>query len=474
VSDAPHSVRSSADDQVLALNLVAAIRTAAYYDADNAVMQQVCSTLGAQLAGRTELGGSVRIGVHSHCVFVGAARVRASVLTIERFGFLTQVFEDWGINSLTFHSGISGRELVNCALVLARERGDRPDELTALLRERGVAHVDVDLLTTGGGGTHAIAPVESYAAAVQVGEKLRASTESAEHADMRLARHVTQAVVDNMLADPRSLLALTTIKEFDNHLVSHSANVAILSVFLGQRLGLSKSRLGELCLAAFLHDAGKLEVSAEVLYKPGPLNSEEWEEMRTHPIIAARALLGARRLSAPSMRAVVVAYEHHLNYDMSGYPPTKTKDHVSLFGNIVTIADRYDALTTTRPYRIKNFTPHEAVSYLIANAGTFFDPILVKLFVEMIGLYPPGTLVSLDNGDLGVVCEPPAVGQPLDRPRVRLLTPGQVGRVVDLGEHLNGTYALSVTLVLNPADQGQVPAMDLSVFETEGEGGTAP
>jgi HD-GYP domain-containing protein (c-di-GMP phosphodiesterase class II) len=473
VSDAPHSARSSADDQLLALNLVAAIRTAAYYDAENAVMRQVCSTLVAQLAARTEEEGSVRIGVHSHCVFVGAARVRASVLTIDRFGFLTQVFENWGINSLTFHSGLSEPELVNCALVLSRERGDRPEELTALLRGRGVAHIDVDLLTAGG-GTHAIAPVESYAAAVQVGEKLRASTESAEHADMRLARHVTQAVVDTILEDPRSLLALTTIKEFDSALVSHSANVAILSVFLGQRLGLSKSRLGELCLAAFLHDAGKLEVSAEVLHKPGPLNSREWEEMRTHPITAARALLGARRLSAPSMRAVVVAYEHHLNYDMSGYPATKTKDRVSLFGNIVTIADRYDALTTARPYRSKNFTPHEAVSFLITNAGTYFDPALVKLFVEMIGLYPPGTLVSLDNGDLGVVCEPPAVGRPLDRPSVRLLTRGRAGRVVDLGERTNGTYVLSVALVLNPANKGQVPAMELSVFETDGEGGTAP
>jgi HD-GYP domain-containing protein (c-di-GMP phosphodiesterase class II) len=209
-----------------------------------------------------------------------------------------------------------------------------------------------------------------------------------------------------------------------------------------------------------------------VLQKRGPLSQVEWEEMRTHPITAARALLGARRLSAPSMRAVVVAYEHHLNYDMSGYPATKTKDHVSLFGNIVTIADRYDALTTARPYRTNNFTPHEAVGYLIRHAGTYFDPALVKLFVEMIGLYPPGTLVGLDNGDLGVVCEPPAVGQPLDRPRVRLLDPGRVGRVVDLGEKINGTYALSVALVLNPANRGQVPAMELSVFETDDQGGT--
>jgi hypothetical protein len=188
--------------------------------------------------------------------------------------------------------------------------------------------------------------------------------------------------------------------------------------------------------------------------------------MRTHPITAARSLLGARRLTTASMRAVVVAYEHHLNYDLSGYPPTKLRDHVSLFGNIVTIADRYDALTTARPYRRVNFTPHEAVAYLVANAGTFFDPVLTKLFVEMIGLYPPGTLVLLSTGDMGVVCEPPVVGRPLDRPTVRLVTEGRTGEVIDLDHEAGDPQGPSIALVLNPANQGQMPAIDLSMFDT--------
>jgi HD-GYP domain-containing protein (c-di-GMP phosphodiesterase class II) len=313
-----------------------------------------------------------------------------------------------------------------------------------------------------------VAPLEAYAAAVQVGEKLRESAESAEHANVRLARHVTQAVVDQIMEDPASLLALTTIKESDLSLISHSANVAILSVLLGQRLGLSKSRLGELCLTAFLHDAGKLEVNAEILYKPGPLDASEWEEMRTHPITASRSLLGARRLTAASMRAVVVAYEHHLNYDLSGYPRLTLRDRVSLFGNIVTIADRYDALTTARPYRRVNFTPHEAVVHLLSNAGTYFEPVLTKLFVEMIGLYPPGTLVQLSTGDTAVVCEPPVVGRPLDRPTVRLMTEERAGQIIDLDDEAGGPGAASVSLVLNPANQGQVPAIDLSMFETLG------
>ncbi len=149
--------------------------------------------------------------------------------------------------------------------------------------------------------------------------------------------------------------------------------------------------------------------------------------MRKHPIAAARALVGGRRLTTSSMRAVISRLRASPQLRHERLPRVPIHDHVSLFGNIVAIADRYDALTTARRYRRFSITPYEAVTYLVHYSGTFFDPLLVKLFVEMIGIYPPGTLVHLDNGDLGVVCEPPAAGQPLDRPKVRLWTGEQVG-----------------------------------------------
>jgi HD-GYP domain-containing protein (c-di-GMP phosphodiesterase class II) len=270
------------------------------------------------------------------------------------------------------------------------------------------------------------------------------------------------------MLDEQSLLALTTIKHFDRYLISHSTNVAILSVLLGQRLGLSKARLGELCLAGFLHDVGKVEVAPEILRKEGPLDPAEWEEMRRHPVFASRILLGTSRLTPSTMRAVVVAFEHHLNYDMSGYPKTEVKESVTLFGNIVSIADRYDAMTTARAYRRKNLTPYEALHHLVNNAGTYFDPILVKLFVDILGLYPPGTLLELISGDVGVVCEPPTVGQPLDRPKIRILVGDWTGKVVDLNERLEGEYAHEVRWVLNPHNMGQVPAVDMSVLDAAG------
>ncbi len=193
----------------------------------------------------------------------------------------------------------------------------------------------------------------------------------------------------------------------------------------------------------------------------------EWEDMRSHPIYASRTLLGVSRPSTSIMKAVIVAFEHHLNYDMTGYPKTELKDTVTLFGSIVSIADRYDAMTTARAYR-KNLTPYEALHYLIDRAGTACDPVLVKLFVDIMGLYPPGTVVELTNGEVGVVCEPPAVGRPLEKPKVRVINGREPGRVFDLDIRVEGHRALDILRVLNPNNMGQMPALDLAVLDAAG------
>jgi hypothetical protein len=242
-------------DQDLVLALAVTVRTAAYYDADNAVMRQACATLAELLAGCCAQEESVTVGVQSRCVFVGRSRVRTTVSTYARFSFVIQLFEGWGINTLTFLQGVTEEELLQLALVLGRERPAGVEGLAQILVSRGVHRVTVDMVV-GGGAAQAVAPVEAYAAAMQMSDEMGTGIDSGQPIHVRRLRHVTQAVVDQILRDPVSLVALTTIKDFDRYLISHSTNVAVLSVLLGQRLGLSKSRLGELCLAAFLHDAG--------------------------------------------------------------------------------------------------------------------------------------------------------------------------------------------------------------------------
>ncbi len=449
----------------LATALSAAVRTAGYYDSGNAVMAQAGGELLELLNSTSEETGAVSFSVLSHCVFVNKSRVPTSVSTYGRFASLLQLFDEWQISTLTFGAGLGEVDLQETLALLSRTRPSETEGLSELLRAREISNVRAESADLGSGREdRRSTSLLAYSAAMHLGMQLNETDGVVEPAAIRRARHVTQSVVDEILRDPTSLLTLTTIKDFDRYLILHSTNVAVLSTILGQRLGLDKTTLGELCLAGFLHDAGKLGVDPDVLNKPGALDQKEWESMRLHPVMAANALLGGQRLASSVMRSVVVAFEHHMNHDLSGYPTARLKRDVSLFGGIVSLADRFDALTTARVYRKVNLTPPEAVVILAKGSGTDFDPVLLKLFVEVMGLYPTGTVVVLGSGEVGVVCRPPEVGTPLDRPQVRLIVGPEPGSVIDLQERMRGRYKRTIIGVLNPSNKGQIPAVDPAIL----------
>ena len=451
-------------EQELALALAAAVRTAAYYEPENAVMRESTRVALSLISGQLELASPVTIGVHSHCVFVQKTRIRSTLATFSRFAFLVDLYGSWGIQTLSFLQGLTEAELVRLLMILAREKERGSEALAARLRDPTAPHIGVDLPEAEGLSRAAAAPVRAYASCVQLAKDMQTEPDASKVVSLRQLRRVTQSVVDQVLSDPYSLIALSTIKDFDDYLISHSANVAILSVVLGQRLGLTKAQLGELCLAAFLHDTGKTEVDPEVLAKPGGLSEPEWQDMRRHPTVGTMMLLASLQPGVSSMRAAVVAFEHHLRYDLSGYPTTRSKKGVTLFGSIVTIADVFDALTTARVYRERNLTPYEALDYLIVNAGTRFEPVLVKLFAEVMGLYPSGTVVELTSGEIAVVVQPPPAGGSLDRPLVRILRGTEPGIVIDLGDKVGGHFVRTVKNVVNPSNKGLTPAVLASLL----------
>ena len=456
---------STKQGQQLTAALSTAVRTAGYYDPGNSVLTQATNELLSLLNVAGSQTGSVGFSVLSHCVFVNKMRMPTTLSTYSRFASLIQLFGEWRINTLAFDTGITETELQEALMLISRTRPSETESLSEILRERQISkvHADAEEISTGSDERRAL-PLLTYSAAMHLGAELNDTTGVVQPNVIRRVRRITQNVVDEILRDPTTLLTLTTIKDFDRYLILHSTNVAVLSTILGQRLGLDKATLGELCLAGFLHDAGKLGVDPDVLNKPGKLDPQEWETMRQHPVMAANALMSGQYLTSSMMRSVVVAFEHHMNFDLSGYPSVLAKDSVTLFGGIVSLADRFDALTTARVYRKVNLTPPEAVAILVKGSGTDFDPILVKLFAEVMGLYPTGSVVVLGSGEAGVVCRPPAIGTPLDRPQVRLIVGENPGEVVDLQERVRGRFKRSIIGVLNPSNRGQIPAVDPSLL----------
>jgi HD-GYP domain-containing protein (c-di-GMP phosphodiesterase class II) len=226
-------------------------------------------------------------------------------------------------------------------------------------------------------------------------------------AGVRKARRLAQTLVDLIQEDNSLLLGMTTISDYDDYTYSHSVNVALLATCLGRYVGLSEVYLEYLTVCGLFHDLGKVEVSKEILLKQGKLSDEEWNSMKKHPLTGVRHIL---RLHAPhSLRARIILgpFEHHLNIDLSGYPKTHFMKKLSLLGKILRIADVYEALTADRIYRPRAFTPEEALRRMWSEVGKSFDPLLLKSFINMIGIYPVGSVVELDSGEIGLIMEYP-------------------------------------------------------------------
>ena len=246
-------------------------------------------------------------------------------------------------------------------------------------------------------------------------------------AELRKTRAVVHEMIDAVVEEEFSLLGLAAIHSFDEYTFQHSVHVAVLSVALGQRLGLARSELASLGVAAMFHDVGKTRVPRRVLWKPGRYDKDEWRIMRKHPLAGARELLRMGGASDLAVRVMLVSAEHHMRFDGSGYPKLGDDWQQGLYSRIVALADCFDAMTASRVYMERPFTPDAVVRYMLENAGRMFDPDLLREFIGIIGLYPVGSLVRLENGDLAVVTEPPSNSNEVERPRVRILQPGEQG-----------------------------------------------
>lgn len=238
---------------------------------------------------------------------------------------------------------------------------------------------------------------------------------------------VAESVVLNVLSKDKYLFQMIDIRDYDGYTYSHSLYVGILSVLLGRYIGLSANQLNELALCGLLHDIGKTDIPLEITNKPGPLTNDEFEIMKQHPSLSYRKLGKLMQASAIVLQGIQT---HHEKFDGSGYPFGLSGSGIPLYGRILAIADVYDALNSTRPYR-KAWTPKRIFDYLMSCSNTHFDPDLLSSFLQCVSAYPIGTMVQLSDGSTAVVKDN-TPGFSL-RPTVRFISPDTIaGKDIDL------------------------------------------
>ncbi len=217
--------------------------------------------------------------------------------------------------------------------------------------------------------------------------------------DVQLAKEAVSDCVDSVMRNPDALLLLTQLKDRDTYTSEHSMNVCVYVIALGRFLGLSVKELRNLGYCGLLHDMGKMRVPLEILNKTEALTDEERKIMRLHTLYGRDILISAR---GGFLGAVDAAYSHHEHVDGSGYPRGLTGQHISPYTKMVTIADCYDAIVSDRIYKA-GLTHMEALKIMNGERHNCFDADLTLRFIECLGIYPPGSLVEMSNGEVGVV-----------------------------------------------------------------------
>jgi HD-GYP domain-containing protein (c-di-GMP phosphodiesterase class II) len=341
-----------------------------------------------------------------------------------------------GVDSITVLRGVSRRDLADLAGVVAGHGSDLPVGGTVRLNERPLTPADLERRPLSG-------LRRTYAASL---DALRAVS-SGRRLELGRVAEAVEGFLRGGAAEGGPSLMLATLHNHDETAFYHSVNVCLLSLALGRTVGLGSDELRRLGMGALLMDVGRVVLDDPALRMPGRLSNEDWALVRLHPQEGALAILAA---TGPGEEiAAQIALEHHVRFDGGGYPDLGGR-RPHLFSRLVAVADAYGAITSHRPHRPAR-SPQEARHILMQGAGEAFDPDLVAAFNQMLGPYPPGSVLRLESGRVVVVTSATGGG------RGAMAVCDDAGAVLDVPEPVD-LARQRVAEVLAPDDVSVPPA----------------
>ncbi len=453
----------------LILAFYAALRAIRLYPLENAAVQNAAEELATLTNEMLDHERELEMRVSGEFVFINGVRLRLDLDNYASFSHLLSVFRAAGIGSLHLHTVPALKEWHRFLAFLNQpstlEPGDRFAELVGKLQQQGLTVFELgepmaQMENEQDREKSKEVAKKTYAQSVAVTKDLMTSVRLGRSPNIKKIKRVVQGIVDQILNEETSLIGLTTIRDYDEYTFTHSVNVCIFSVALGKRLGFGKIQLYDLGMAALFHDIGKSRVPAEVLNKTGGLSDDEWRLIAAHPWLGALTLFQLRGQQELPYRAMIVAHEHHMKIDLTGYPRPIRERSLSMFSKIVAVADGFDAATSRRSYQTVPLTPAQVMMEMRDNARRGMDPVVVKAFINLTGIYPVGTLVILDTFELGIVHAANPIAEMLSRPIVRIISDEQgnlmqPGTLTDLaGQSADGVFLRTIIKTENPERYG--------------------
>jgi HD-GYP domain-containing protein (c-di-GMP phosphodiesterase class II) len=451
-------------------------KNAKLYEPNNAMFQGQAKMLFDSIEAFVKQEDMAAFQVRQSALFFNSVRLKFALGTYPIFKFILEEFRLREISALTFVPGLTLDELARFISVFGkREKKEELEfeKLQAALEDADIKHVGLEAASA----TETFTSLQKDTARIfflsilHLKESFERDQRN-EKIQINTTRRLMQSIFNHIVDNESFIYGLTNLKNYDEYTLNHSVNVCMLSLALGRRLGLSRSELVDLGIAAFFHDLGKLDTPVDILNKPATLNKEEREIMERHSHQGAEKLIHLKEFRRLPLRAIHVALEHHIKEDLSGYPRYFRKTDVNLFSRIVKVVDFFDAVTTRRVYRKKIFTRAEALSLMLAKSGSEFNPVILKAFVNLMGIFPIGTLVALNTGEVGIVFDLNPDQKYALRPKVKLVADTQGnkidGEVTDLADvnPETGRYRRTIVKALDP-DAYEVEVADYFLAQAQ-------
>jgi HD-GYP domain-containing protein (c-di-GMP phosphodiesterase class II) len=437
VSERTHDPNDGLDlaalGEALVLRLSALMRTARTYDVSNQAFRRQLTEFSGVLRQIFAEEDEAALVVAATYLYLNGVRIRAHTGVLGAYHALVADFDRRQVGGLRFISGLDDAEIERFFQVfMAAEDAALAERLPDTLDEAAIEHVKV--VPASGLDAEDFARELDEKATPQ-GERARARkvfwravhgtrkvllrTRQNGRPDLRQAKRLVQPIVDNIMKHEYSIVGLTALKEHDEYTYAHCVNVAVLSITMGQQLGLSRQTLADLGVAGLLHDLGKMAVPGEVLRKPDALSAEEWVLMKRHPIEGALMISRMPGLSTVMLDSMRACLEHHMNYNRTGYPEVAMEWGQATLSRIVALADCFDAITAHRAYHSRPRTAFEGLQILLGPNRVNFDPAVLWALVRSVGLYPAGTVLQTASAHV-VLCTSPNPGD-VTRPHCQVL-----------------------------------------------------
>ena len=417
----------------LLVRLSAMLRTARTYDVSNQMFQRQLQETLAVIMRVLEEEDEVALVAVSDYFYVNGVRIKAQASLLTVYHALMSEFERRSLGGIRFLQGMSPAEFERfIQLFMAADDPAIAERLPEAAIEASIEHI-VPLASVELEDDEVVREIDDkpspenergrakrvFWRAVLGTKKIVVKAKQNGRPDLRYAKRLVQPVVDSIMRHEYSIVGLTALKDHDEYTYAHCVNVSVLSIGMGQVLGLNRQTLADLGVAALLHDVGKLAVPADVLRKPAALNAEEWGLIRRHPLEGAKMVTRMPGLSTLMLDTMRACLEHHMNFDRTGYPDVEAEWGQAALSRIVAVADCFDAMTAHRVYHKRPRSPFEGLQYLFGPARVMFDPAALWALARTVGLCPPGSVLLTQGGTMVLSLSPNP--QDLRRPNCRVL-----------------------------------------------------